>query len=222
MQKIKTAVIYYSSTGTNYQLARWAAEAAKKAGSEVRIKRVEELAPQDAINANPAWKKHLNETKNVSVASLDDLEWADVIIFSTPTRYGNVAAQMKQFMDSTGPLWSKGLLTNKVVTAMTSAMNAHGGQEATILSLYTTMYHWGAIVVAPGYTSPVIYKAGGNPYGTSVAVDDKGNMQQDVQEAVFHQTQRAITVGGWIVAQGKTNEDSLVNEAAHEDIAKQR
>ena len=202
MAKVKTAVIYYSSTGTNYQLAQWAAESAENAGAEVRIRKAPELAPQSAISANPAWEKHHKATKDVKEVSLDDLDWADAIIFSVPTRYGNVPAQMKQFMDSTGPLWQKAKLTNKVVTAMTSAMNPHGGQESTLLSLYTTMYHWGAIVVAPGYTDEVTYAAGGNPYGTSVSVDMEGNMKpekESIRKAVVHQAKRVVTVAGWVI-----------------------
>ena len=198
MGTIKTAVIYYSSTGNNYQLTRWAAECAKEEGSEVIIRKVPELAPESVIAQNPAWKKHAEATKEVQEVTLDDLDWADVYIFSVPTRYGNIPSQMKQFMDATGPLWQKGKLTNKVVTAMTSAMNPHGGQESTLLSLYTTMYHWGAIVVAPGYTDKSLYAAGGNPYGTSVAVDMEGKMQADrevIRKAVFHQAKRAITIG---------------------------
>ena len=105
---------------------------------------------------------------------------------------------MKQFLDTTGGLWAKGKLVNKAVSAMTSAQNPHGGQEATILSLYTTMYHWGAIVAAPGYTDPVLFGAGGNPYGTSVTVDQDGNMIEDVKEAVKYQAKRTVTVAEWI------------------------
>jgi len=196
---IRTAIIYYSSTGTNYQLAQWASESAKQAGSEVRIRKVNELAPQEAIDQNPAWKKHLQETKDIQPATLEDLEWADALIISAPTRYGNVPAQMKQFLDSTGPLWSKGKLANKVVSAMSSAINPHGGQEATVLAIYTTMYHWGAIVVAPGYTDPVIFKTGGNPYGTTVSVDANDNsMKEDVKAAVEHQAKRTVTVATWL------------------------
>jgi NAD(P)H dehydrogenase (quinone) len=198
MEKVKIAVIYYSSTGANHQLAKWAAESAEKEGAEVKILKVKELAPLEAINSNPAWKEHAEASKDVKEAGMDDLDWADAIIFSIPTRYGNVPAQMKQFLDSTGGLWQKGKLTNKVVTAMSSAMNAHGGQEETILSLYTTMYHWGAIIVAPGYTDPVTYAAGGNPYGTSVSVDAKGEMKEDVKEAVMHQSKRIVQVTGWL------------------------
>lgn len=194
MTKVKLAVIYYSSTGTNYQLSKWAAEGAKENGAEVKVLKVHETAPQEAINSNPAWKEHFEATKDVPEVTLDDLEWADAIIFSVPTRFGNMPAQVKAFLDTTGGLWFTGKLVNKVVSAMTSAQNPHGGQESTILALYTTMYHWGSIVVAPGYTDPVLYGAGGNPYGTSVSVSQEGKMIEDVQGAVKHQAIRTVTI----------------------------
>lgn len=197
--EIKLAIIYYSSTGTNYQLSQWAAEGAKKAGAEVKILKVQELAPQSAISANPAWEAHLEATKDVPTVSLDDLEWADALIFSMPTRYGNLPAQMKQFIDTTGGLWFQGKLANKVVSAMTSAQNPHGGQEATLLALYITMFHWGAIIAAPGYTSSVIYGAGGNPYGTSATAGENG-IQNDAREAAMHQAERTVTVAKWVKA----------------------
>lgn len=198
MSDVKLAIIYYSSTGTNYQLSQWAAEGAKQAGAEVKIFRVPELAPEAAIASNPAWKAHVDATKDVPVVSNADLEWADAYIFSVPTRFGNIPGQMKQFFDTLGGLWFNGKLANKVVSAMSSTSNTHGGHEATILSLYTTMYHWGAIVVAPGYTDPVTFAAGGNPYGTSVTVDQNGKMVEDVQAAVIHQGKRTATVAGWV------------------------
>ena len=197
-EKLRTAVIYYSSTGNNYQLAQWAAKSAENEGAEVRIRKAKELAPESVIATNPAWKKNFDATRDIQEVSLDDLDWADVVIFSVPTRYGNVPSQMKQFMDSTGPLWSQGKLTNKVVTAMTSAMNLHGGQESTLLSLYTTMYHWGAIVVTPGYTDPLLYASGGNPYGLSVSVDGEGKMKEErdiIKKAVYYQAKRAVSIG---------------------------
>lgn len=198
MSNVNLAVIYYSSTGTNYQLAQWAADGGKEAGAEVKILRVPEHAPESAIHANPAWKAHCEEAACVPEVTENDLDWADAVIFSTPTRFGNMAAQMKQFLDRTGGLWFQGKLVNKVVSAMTSAQNPHGGQEQTILSLYTIMYHWGAIVAAPGYTDPVIFAAGGNPYGTSVTVDQNGKMIENVRGAVIHQAKRTVTVAQWV------------------------
>lgn len=217
MEKINVAIIYYSSTGANHQLAQWAEEAARRLGAETRLCRAQEIAPESAINSNPAWKKHLEQTRDVPVATTADLEWADVIVFSAPTRFGNLPAQMKQFLDSTGQLWAEGKLVNKVVTAMSSAMNTHGGQEATILHLYTTMFHWGAIVVAPGYTNKVLFSAGGNPYGTSTAVDEKGNMKDNVREAVFHQARRAVTVGRWI-RKGASNGEAMGEHEVEKEL----
>jgi NAD(P)H dehydrogenase (quinone) len=211
MENIKAAIIYYSSTGANYTLAQWAMEGAQQAGAEVRMKKVAELAPENAIAANPAWKKHREETQHIETATPDDLVWADALIFSVPTRYGNLPAQMKQFLDSTGPLWAKGKLANKAVTAMSSALNVHGGQEATILSLYTTMYHWGALVVAPGYTDPVLFSTGGNPYGTSVTADEKGNHKEQVKEAVLHQAKRVVTVASWL-RKGQKEQEALLKK----------
>ncbi|MBS4171798.1 NAD(P)H:quinone oxidoreductase [Bacillus sp. FJAT-49736] len=200
MTNVNLAIIYYSSTGTNYQLAKWAEEAAKEAGAEVKLLKVEELAPAAAIESNPAWKKHYDETQNVPVATAADVEWADAIIFSAPTRFGNVPSQMKQFFDTLGGLWAQGKTVNKVVSAMASAGNAHGGQEQTIHAIYTSMMHWGAIIASPGYTDPSIYAAGGNPYGTSVTQGQDGKMVEDVQGAVKHQAKRTVQVAEWVKA----------------------
>ncbi|MCT2535534.1 NAD(P)H:quinone oxidoreductase [Aquibacillus koreensis] len=193
------AIFYYSSTGTNYQLSKWAEEALQESGAEVKVRKIKELAPEEAIAQNPAWKKHYEETKDVPEASMDDLEWADGIIFSVPTRFGNVPAQVKQFMDTAGGLWAQGKTVNKVVSAMSSAQNPHGGQEATILHLYTSMFHWGAIIAAPGYTNQELFAAGGNPYGVSVTVDQDGNMVENVEKAVKHQARRTLEITKKIV-----------------------
>ncbi|GIN58557.1 NAD(P)H dehydrogenase (quinone) [Lederbergia ruris] len=198
MSNVKLAVIFYSMGGTNYQLAKWAEEGAKAAGAEVKVLKVEELAPESVIAGNEGWKATVEATKDVPVATSADLEWADAIIFSVPTRFGNMPSQMKQFLDIQGGIWAAGKTVNKVVSAMSSAQNPHGGQEATILSLYTSMMHWGAIIAAPGYTDPVLYGAGGNPYGTSVTVGQDGKMIEDVEDAVKHQAKRTVTVAEWV------------------------
>ncbi|MZQ97467.1 MAG: NAD(P)H:quinone oxidoreductase [Acidaminobacter sp.] len=198
MTNTKLAIVYYSATGINYQLAQWAEEAAKNSGAEVRLVKVQELAPEAVIEGNPAWKANAEATKHIPTATSDDLDWADAILFSVPTRFGNMASQMKQFIDIQGGLWAQGKLANKAVSAMSSAQNPHGGQEATILSLYTSMMHWGAIIVAPGYTDASIFKAGGNPYGTSVTQGQDGKPVEDAKDAVAHQTKRLIETAGWI------------------------
>ncbi len=164
---VRVAVIYYSATGNVYKMAQAIEEGAKEAGAEVRFRKVHELAPEEAIKSNQGWSDHALMTEDVPEAELDDLEWADAYIFGTPTRFGNVSAQLKQFIDTTGGLWFQGKLADKVVSGFTSASNAHGGQESTLLSLYNVFAHWGAIVITPGYTDPVLFEAGGNPYGAS-------------------------------------------------------
>lgn len=198
MSNAKVAVIFYSMGGTNHQMAKWAVEAAEANGAEARLLKVEELAPESVIEGNSVWKATVEATKDVPVASSADIEWADAIIFSVPTRFGNMPSQMKQFLDIQGGIWGEGKTINKVVSAMSSAQNPHGGQEATILSLYTSMMHWGAIIVPPGYSDQALFAAGGNPYGTSVTVGQDGKMVEDVEAAVKHQAQRTITTAEWV------------------------
>ncbi|NJP35191.1 NAD(P)H:quinone oxidoreductase [Micromonospora thermarum] len=164
--RTNVAVIYYSATSITYQLAQAVCEAAGDAGAEVRLRKVRELAPDEAIRSNSGWQAHHLETQGVPEAQLDDISWADVVIFGSPTRYGMIAAQLKQFIDTTGPLWAQGALTNKVYSAFTSTATSHGGQETTLTSLFTVFYHWGGVVVTPAYTDPSQFVAG-NPYGAS-------------------------------------------------------
>lgn len=165
---VKVAVIYYSATGTVHALAEALADGADSVGAEVRLRRVCELAPEGAIDENPLWRQHVAAVAgSVPEASLDDLVWADAYAFGTPTRYGTPSAQLKQFIDQTGGLWRDGTLADKPVTAFTSAFNRHGGNEATILSLGNVFYHWGSLIVPPGFTDPAVSAAGGNPYGAS-------------------------------------------------------
>src|SRR5215210_9550858 len=137
---VKLAVIYYSSTGTTYRLAQAVAEGAEGTGAEVRLRKVKELAPEEAIASNEGWAENVRETQGVAEATLEDLTWADAIIFGTPTRYGLPTAQLKQFIDTTGPLWATGKLVNKVCSSFTSAATVHGGKESTILALNNTFY----------------------------------------------------------------------------------
>lgn len=190
------AVIFYSSSGTNHQLAEAVADGAAKAGAEVRLRRVPETAPRSAIEANPMWRRWLDEeAPRIPEATPDDLDWADGVAFGTPTRFGIAASQMRAFVDTTGPLWSEGKLADKTYTAFTSAINPHGGSETTVLSMHVTFHHWGGIVVAPGYTDPTVYGAGGNPYGTSATTTTEGLPPPDeVLEAARHQGHRLADV----------------------------
>ncbi|TYP84907.1 NAD(P)H:quinone oxidoreductase [Blastococcus xanthinilyticus] len=162
----RVAVIYYSATGHTHRLAEALAAGAAEAGAEVRLRRVRELAPQAAIAGNPAWQEHVAAASAVPEAALEDLEWAEGLAFGSPTRYGMIAAQLKQFLDMTGPLWQQGELADKVVTSFTGASTAHGGHETTLLSLSAVYAHWGAVIVPLGYTDPAVF-ATGNPYGST-------------------------------------------------------
>lgn len=193
--QIRVAVIYYSATGITYQMAQSACEAAGEAGAEVRLRKVRELAPDEAIRSNSGWQAHRLETQDVMEAEPDDLAWADVVLMGAPTRYGMIAAQLKQFIDTTGPLWSRGVLADKVYSGFTSTATAHGGQEATLLSLYTVFYHWGGIVVTPGYTDPSQFVAG-NPYGAS-HTSNNGEIPPDhvALTATALTAKRAVRIG---------------------------
>jgi len=162
----RVAIIFYSQTGTTYKLAQAIEEGASGAGAETRLLKVKETAPDAVVENNEAWKKHRGEITDIKEATNDDLEWADAIIFGTPTRYGLPSAQLKNFIDQTGALWAKGALVNKIGSSFTTTATAHGGQEQTILSLNTPFYHWGMLIVSPAYVEASQFESG-NPYGAS-------------------------------------------------------
>ncbi|WBB71154.1 NAD(P)H:quinone oxidoreductase [Micromonospora sp. WMMD812] len=195
MAQIKVAVIYYSATGITYQMAQAACEAAGDAGADVRLRKVRELAPDEAIRSNSGWQAHHLETQDVPEAQLDDLSWADVVIFGTPTRYGVMAAQLKQFIDTSGPLWAQGALANKIYSGFCSTATRHGGQEATLLSMFNIFYHWGGIVVTPGYTDTSQFIAG-NPYGASHTSNNGEVAPDDIAlTATALTARRAVQIG---------------------------
>jgi NAD(P)H dehydrogenase (quinone) len=194
MSDVKVSVIYYSATSSVYTLAQQAVEAAEKAGAEVRLRKVRELAPKEAIESNEGWSKHALETQDVVEASADDVTWADAVLFGTPTRYGNVAAQLKQFLDTLGPQWAKGELANKVYTGFVSTGTNHGGQESTLLALYNSIYHFGGIIVPPGYTDPSKF-VDGNPYGAShISANGSNPPQEKDLTAVAYSATRATQI----------------------------
>ncbi len=166
-RSVNVTVVYYSSTGTIHRLATEMVETVEKHGAEVRLVRAAELAPATAIESRPAWKAHLLDTADVPIAAVDDVLWADAVVFGTPTRFGNVSAQLKQFIDTLGPAWFSGLLADKVYSAFTSGGSTHGGMETTLVSIYNMVCHFGGIIVPPGGDI--------NPYGTShvLGVDNR-------------------------------------------------
>lgn len=194
------AVIYYSATGSVHRLAEALADGARTGGAQVRLRRVPELAPQSVIDGSPAWKAHAEKTQDIPEAGLDDLRWADAYAFGTPARFGLPAAQLKQFLDTSGGLWAAGELADKPVTVFASADNLHGGMEATLLSLSNVFYHWGAVLVPPGYTDASVSAAGGNPYGATYASKGGGAELDRVLAAARHQGARLATYAAAVAA----------------------
>lgn len=189
---VKLSVIYYSSTGTITEIANALVAEAENAGAEVRLRRAPELAPDAAIDSNPAWRANVEATRHVPEVTADDVTWADAVIFGSPTRYGNIAAQLKQFIDTLGGEWQQGLLADKVYSGFTSSATQHGGQESTLLALYNTIHHFGGVIVSPGYTDGSKF-VDGNPYGTS-HVDAQGanKVGDETRTAAAVQAKRVV------------------------------
>jgi NAD(P)H dehydrogenase (quinone) len=188
----RIAVIYYSATGNVHALANAVAEGAESAGAEVRVRQVEEIASEQLISQNQHWGRHRAAVRDRPEATLADLEWADGVAFGTPTRFGNVAAQLKQFMDQAGDLWQEGELADKLATSFTSSQTTHGGQESTLLALNNTFYHWGMVVVPLGYTVHEVFASGGNPYGASYTSGTQlpGHLPEDTLKVAHAQGAR--------------------------------
>ncbi|MBN3928619.1 NAD(P)H:quinone oxidoreductase [Streptomyces verrucosisporus] len=203
MSDVKLSVIYYSSTGTIHKMARRLTEAGKQAGAEVRLRQVAELAPEEAIASNAAWSQHFDDTKDEPKATADDVVWADAVLFGTPTRYGNVASQLKQFLDTLGPQWQQGLLADKAYAGFTASQTAHGGQESTLLTLYNVLIHFGGVLVPPGYTDPLKF-TDGNPYGVSHVTGPNNDAPLTDAEyaALDHMAQRVVRIAGRLKGQG--------------------
>jgi NAD(P)H dehydrogenase (quinone) len=199
MPDVRLAIVYYSTYGTNHAMASEAAEAARAAGAEVRLLKVRETAPPEVVAAQDAWSAQAEKSSDVPEATPDDLVWANAFLFSSPTRYGGAASQMRSFIDTLGPVWQKGLLADKAFSAMTSAQNPHGGQETTLQTLYVTAMHWGAILVPPGYTDASVFASGGNPYGASVTADGKP-LSDEMKAVIRHQATRLVAMAGKLAA----------------------
>ncbi len=177
----KVLVLYYSSYGHIEQMAYAAAEGAKSAGAEVDVKRVPELVPEEL-----AKKSGFKLDQKAPIATVDELPKYDAIIFGSGTRFGNVTAQLRNFMDQTGALWMQGSLVGKVGSVITSSATQHGGQESTILSFVPTLLHQGMIVVGLPYAFQgqmgLDEIKGGSPYGASTITGGDGSRQPSAVE----------------------------------------
>lgn len=177
----KVLVLYYSSYGHIEKMAEAVAEGARSAGATVDIKRVPELVPEDVAKAS-----HFKLDQAAPVAKVDDLPQYDAIVFGVPTRFGNMAAQMKNFLDQTGGLWFTGKLVGKVGSVFASTATQHGGQESTILSTHTVLLHHGMVVVGLPYAWQGQMKldevTGGSPYGATTISGGDGSRQPSANE----------------------------------------
>ena len=160
-------IAFYSRNGSTEALAKEIAEGAKKNGAEVRLRRVADIVSDEVMAKAPGWKESsVRMTSTYGAPTSEDAEWADAIIFGTPTRFGNSSAELKAFIDSLGGLWFQGKLNGKVGSVFTSTSSTHGGNESTLISLYNPLAHLGLVIVPLGYADPVLFRAG-TPYGAS-------------------------------------------------------
>ncbi len=165
---MKILVVYYSMYGNVFKLAQAVAEGAKQVeGAEVSLKTVPELVFDQLIEKNPPAKKSKQDQKDIPVANMNDLAESDAVIFGSPTRFGNMCAQLRQYLDQTGALWQKGALIGKPAGFFCSTSTMHGGQETTLVSMMLTAIHHGMLIVGIPYSEQKLLtsKGGGSPYG---------------------------------------------------------
>jgi NAD(P)H dehydrogenase (quinone) len=183
---MKVLVLFYSTYGHIYRMAQAVADGAREVpGVDVVLKRVRETLPPEVIAAMGATEAQ-KVFADVPVATVNDLAEADAVIFGTPTRFGNMAGQMRQFLDATGELWAQGKLVGKVGSVFASSATQHGGQESTILSFHTTLLHHGMVIVGLPYAFQGQMRideiTGGSPYGASTIAGGKGERMASENE----------------------------------------
>lgn len=205
MDVVNVLIAFYSRNGSTEALAKAVAEGAKAEGGEVRLRRARDIVAEEIIKRVPGWAENRDRMDGEYEAPTDtDAVWADGIILGTPTRFGNVAAELKAYIDSLGGLWANGKLIGKAGSAFTSTSTPHGGNETTITSLYTPMAHLGLILVPLGYADPALFKAG-TPYGaSSVSGQNSAPPTEDDLEVARFQGRRVTQVARALKAAGLT------------------
>jgi len=183
---MKVLVVFYSTYGHVYMMAEAIAEGANTvSGARVEIRRVPETLPQEVLEKMGAVEAQKNFA-HIQVCTVDELTGADAILFGTPTRFGNMCGQMRQFFDATGQLWAKGSLVGKVGSVFTSSATQHGGQESTILTFHVTLLHHGFVVVGLPYAFQGQMRideiTGGSPYGASTIAGGDGSRMPSENE----------------------------------------
>ncbi len=183
---MKALIVYYSMYGHIQKMAEAVAEGVRSVpGAQVEIRRVPETLPESVLEKMGALPS-IRAQEHIPVCTLDDLAQADLIFFGSPTRFGNVSGQMRQFMDSTGGLWAQGALVGKLGSIFVSSATQHGGQESTILSFLPTLLHHGMVVAGLPYSfqgqTTVEEISGGSPYGASTIAGGDGSRQPSENE----------------------------------------
>jgi NAD(P)H:quinone oxidoreductase type IV len=189
----KIQIVFYSMYGHIYQMAEAVAAGAREVdGAQVSLLQVPELVPDDVLESSGA-KKARQAFAHIPLAKPEQLTEADGIIFGTPTRFGNMCAQMRNFLDQTGGLWAKGSLVGKVGSVFSSTATQHGGQETTLVSFHSTLLHQGMIVVGVPYTEAMLMEmgeiAGGTPYGATTITSSDGSRTPSQIELAIARTQ---------------------------------
>jgi NAD(P)H dehydrogenase (quinone) len=197
-------VVFYSRDGSVEALAKAIAEGARGAGAEVRLRRVPDIVSPEVMSKVPGWEQRSKKMlAEYGAPTMGDVEWADGIIFGTPTRFGNTSAELKAFIDSLGGLWFQGKLNGKAAGAFTSTAGPHGGNEATLVSLYIPMAHLGFIIVPNGYTHEKLLQGHGTPYGSSaISGQNSAPPTPDNLEVAKHQGARVTKVAAALRAAG--------------------
>ena len=192
---VNLLIAFYSRGGVTEKLAQGIADGAKAAGAEVRLRRAADLVSEKIKAKVSGWKEHEERmAKAYGPPTTDDAVWADAILFGSPTRFGNVSAELKAYIDSLGGLWFQGALNGKAGGVFGSSWTLHGGNESTLLSLYHPLAHLGFIIVPTGYADPSLFKAG-SPYGsTSVSFNKDAPPTEDDLAVARFQGKRTVEV----------------------------
>lgn len=221
----KVLIVFYSRTGVTEALANSIAEGAASVGAEVRLRRAREVVGGDVIDRAPGWRDAADAMNiRYDAPTENDAEWADAIVFGSPSRFGTPAAELKAYIDSLGGLWFEGRLNGKAASAFASSSTTHGGNEATILSLYVPAAHLGMIIVPTGYANPVLFEAG-TPYGASSVSENvaRAPLPADLAVARF-QGERVAQVAAALrgirsaVSGSSRRSDEIVDEALEESF----
>jgi NAD(P)H dehydrogenase (quinone) len=195
MSKPKVLIAFYSRNSSTEILANAIAEGAIKEGAEVRLRRVREVVSEEAMSQVPGWKENAQAMNSrYEAPTEEDAEWADAIVFGTPTRFGSISSELKAYIDGLGGLWFQGKLNGKAGSVFGSTSSKHGGNESTLLSIYTPMAHLGLIIVPLGYADPAMFSAG-TPYGaTHVSARDSLKPDEAHLEVARFQGRRVASV----------------------------